>query len=47
VAQQAQNDYKVSSTPTFFINNKMKQGDHDLESMSQVIDKALADTAKK
>ncbi len=47
VAKEAQDDYKVNSTPTFFINGKMKSGDHDLQSMSDMIDKALADSAKK
>jgi protein-disulfide isomerase len=47
VTTEAQDDFKVSSTPTFFINNKKEEGDHSAESLGKEIDSALAKTAKK
>jgi len=46
VTQQAADDYKVSSTPTFFINGQLETGDHGFETMSASIDKALAASKK-
>jgi len=47
VAKEAQDDYKVSSTPTFYINGNVQQGDAGLEALSKTIDDALAKTVKK
>ncbi len=46
-AKEAQDDYKVQSTPTFFINGKPSQGNHDVENMSKLIDIALTDAGQK
>jgi len=42
VEKDAEDNYNVSSTPTFFINGKLHKTDHELESMSKDIDEALA-----
>lgn len=47
VAKEAQDVYKISSTPTFFINGEQEKGDLGLESMSKSIDAALAKAGKK
>jgi protein-disulfide isomerase len=47
VAKEAADDYKINSTPTFFINGTQYKGDHDVPSLSKVIDAALAQNAKK
>lgn len=42
VAKEASDDYKINSTPSFFINNKPYKDNHDVASMSKAIDAALA-----
>jgi protein-disulfide isomerase len=47
IAKQASEEYKVNSTPSFFINGVAYKGDHDSLSMEMMIDKTLSDLAKK
>ncbi|MCC6915595.1 MAG: DsbA family protein [Rhodospirillaceae bacterium] len=42
VQETASNQYKVQSTPTFFINEEKLEGAQPFEAMSKVIDKAIA-----
>jgi len=43
VQETASNQYKVQSTPTFFINEEKLEGAQPFEVMSKAIDKAIAD----
>ncbi len=42
IAKEAADDYKVNSTPNFFINQNMYKGDHDAASLGKAIDDAIA-----
>ena len=39
---QAQKDYKISSTPSIYINEKKYKGSHDYKSFKKAIDKLLS-----
>ena len=43
VQETASSQYKVQSTPTFFINEEKLEGAQPFEAMAKVIDKAIAD----
>lgn len=43
VQETASNQYKVQSTPTFFINEEKLEGVQPYEAMAKVIDEAIAD----
>ena len=48
VAKEAQDDYRVTSTPTFFINGELEyKGDHDVASLWRMVDNAALATEKK
>jgi len=47
VGQQASDDYHVSSTPTFFINNTLYQGNFEAAAIGKAIDRALENKNKK
>lgn len=47
VEKEASDEYKVNSTPSFFINGTAYKGYHDVENMSKAIEDALASPAKK
>ena len=47
VEKEAGDEFKITSTPTFFINNKLHSGDHEIPTMIMAIDAALAQSAKK
>jgi protein-disulfide isomerase len=47
VAKEAQDDYRVTSTPTFFVNGEMEKGMHDLATLGKMIDFNLAAQDKK
>jgi protein-disulfide isomerase len=47
VEMEAENDYKIHSTPSFFINGALHNGPHDAPSLSKDIDAALAKAGQK
>lgn len=46
VAKEASDDYKVNSTPTFYINGAAYKGDHDAPTMGKALDAELAKAKK-
>ncbi|HEU5047027.1 MAG TPA: DsbA family protein [Rickettsiales bacterium] len=47
IEKQAADEYKVNSTPTFFINGKEYQGDRNIDGMGKAIEGALSPSVKK
>lgn len=45
--QEARDNYKITSTPTIFIGSDLLKGSHNLESVSKMIEDALAAAPKK
>lgn len=45
--KEAEDNYKIGGTPTFYINGEEQKGDHSMTTMAVDIDAALARTAKK
>lgn len=46
VEKEAEDDYKVTSTPTFFINGKKQSGIAELKDLTKLIDETLAGMKK-
>jgi protein-disulfide isomerase len=42
VAKEAQDDYRVNSTPTFFVNGKVERGMHDVAALGKMVDDEIA-----
>ncbi len=47
VYQEAQAQFKVTATPTLYLNNEIIKGDHSLAAVTRAIDKALGTPLKK
>lgn len=45
--QEAQAQFKVTSTPTLFLGNEIVKGDHSFDTVRRALDKALAALPKK
>lgn len=47
IVKEASDNYHIDSTPSFFINGQMHKGENGFESMSAIIDNALATRSAK
>ena len=45
-AKEAGDTYHIRNTPTFYVNNKMQEGDPGMQGMANLINEALAQSAK-